>query len=224
MIERTLPRNRRETSIGKIAQSLGLTCVGDPEVEVSSAAEDNRHVIPGDLFVALPGAHVHGASFAHAAVGAGARAVLTDADGARFLALQSPEVPVLVAEDPRAVAGPVAALVYAEPSRRLTAFAVTGTNGKTTTTFLLDHVLRACGLRTGLIGTVESRFGDRVVPSRLTTPEAAELQEWLAAMVEDGVDALAMEVSSHSLSMHRVDGVVFDVAGFTNLSQDHLDF
>ncbi len=110
------------------------------------------------------------------------------------------------------------------PAQDLTTFGVTGTNGKTTTTYLVDHALRALGWTGGLIGTVEMRSGDRVLPSRLTTPEAADLQALLAAMREDGVRTLAMEVSSHALALHRVDGLVYDVVGFTNLSQDHLDF
>ncbi|MGW8565793.1 UDP-N-acetylmuramoyl-L-alanyl-D-glutamate--2,6-diaminopimelate ligase [Isoptericola sp. NPDC055881] len=198
------------------------------DVVVTSVASDNRVVADGDLFVALPGAHAHGARFAADAVSRGARAVLTDAAGAAALAAGpealDPAVPVLVTGDPRAVLGPVAAWVYGEPAERLMTFGVTGTNGKTTTTYQVDHLLRALGWRSGLIGTVEMRAGDRVLPSRLTTPEAADLQALLAAMCEDEVRTLAMEVSSHSLSMHRVDGVEFGVAGFTNLSQDHLDF
>ena len=111
-----------------------------------------------------------------------------------------------------------------DPADELMTFGVTGTNGKTTTTYQLDHLLRALGWRGGLIGTVETRSGDRVIPSILTTPEAADLQALLAAMREDHVRTLAMEVSSHALAQHRVDGVVFGVAGFTNLTQDHLDF
>lgn len=198
------------------------------DVVVTSVASDNRVVAGGDLFVALPGAHAHGARFAADAVARGARAVLTDAAGAATLvegpAALDPVVPVLVTDDPRAVLGPVAAWVYGEPAERLMTFGVTGTNGKTTTTYQVDHLLRALGWTGGLIGTVEMRAGDTVLPSRLTTPEAADLQALLAAMCEAEVRTLAMEVSSHSLSMHRVDGIEFGVVGFTNLSQDHLDF
>ncbi|MCL1801626.1 MAG: UDP-N-acetylmuramoyl-L-alanyl-D-glutamate--2,6-diaminopimelate ligase, partial [Promicromonosporaceae bacterium] len=114
--------------------------------------------------------------------------------------------------------------IYGEPSDHLTAFAVTGTNGKTTTVYLLCELLALLGERTGLIGTVEMRSGDRVLPAGLTTPQAVDLQAILATMVADGVTALAMEVSSHALELHRVAGVKYAVAGFTNLSQDHLDF
>nr|WP_241744298.1 UDP-N-acetylmuramoyl-L-alanyl-D-glutamate--2,6-diaminopimelate ligase [Cellulosimicrobium arenosum] len=193
-------------------------------VEIGSVASDDRTVGEGELFVALPGARAHGAAFAGAAVARGARAVLTDPAGAALLADAAVAVPVLVAADPRELLGPVAAWVYGEPAERLTTFGVTGTNGKTTTTYLVDHVLRALGWKTGLVGTVETRSGDRVLASRLTTPEAADLQAVLATMVEDEVRTLAMEVSSHALALHRVDGLVFDVVGFTNLSQDHLDF
>jgi UDP-N-acetylmuramoyl-L-alanyl-D-glutamate--2,6-diaminopimelate ligase len=195
------------------------------DAEIWSVASDNRVVADGDLFVALPGAGTHGARFATDAVDRGARAVLTDPEGARLLAESGESrVPVLLTDEPRAILGRVAAWVYGAPAEQLTTFAVTGTNGKTTTTYLLDHLLRGLGWTSGLIGTVEMRSGDRVLASRLTTPEAADLQALLATMREDGVGTLAMEVSSHALSLHRVDGIVFDVAGFTNLSQDHLDF
>ncbi|MFE4464154.1 UDP-N-acetylmuramoyl-L-alanyl-D-glutamate--2,6-diaminopimelate ligase [Oerskovia sp. NPDC056781] len=224
-------RTARElaTTFGLAAAAGGTASDQGPDAlgaaEIWSVASDNRVVADGDLFVALPGAGTHGARFASDAISRGARVVLTDPQGARLLADAGEErVPVLVTEDPRAVLGRVAAWVYGEPATQLTTFAVTGTNGKTTTTYLLDHVLRTLGWKGGLIGTVEMRSGDRVLPSRLTTPEAADLQALLATMREDGVGTLAMEVSSHALSLHRVDGIVFDVAGFTNLSQDHLDF
>ena len=198
------------------------------QVTVTSVASDNRVVADGDLFVALPGAHAHGARFAADAVARGARAVLTDAQGVRIVAESADGAlagtPVLVAPDPRGILGPVAAWVYGSPADQLATFAVTGTNGKTTTTYQLDHLLRSLGFVSGLVGTVEMRSGDRVIPSRLTTPEAADLQALFAAMLEDGVRTLAMEVSSHALALHRVDGVRYGVAGFTNLSQDHLDF
>lgn len=219
---RTLPSRLAEVTVGRLAATLGLRLDGDPDVVVSSIALDDRRAVPGDLFAALPGARAHGARFAPAAVGRGARAVLTDAEGAAELA--DTGVPLLVAEDPRGVLGRLAALVHEEPAARMTTFGVTGTNGKTTTTFLIEHLLSALGRRPGLVGTVVSRYAGRDVPSRLTTPEAPELQGWLAAMAEAGVDALAMEVSSHALALHRVDGIVYDVVGFTNLSQDHLDF
>lgn len=221
---RILPSSRTNVRIGDLATATGTVLVGSPGETVASIVLDNRRAIRGDLFAALPGARVHGADFAVDAVRRGATAILTDAQGASITRAAGCAVPILVADDVRAVLGNVAAVVHGRPASRMTTFGVTGTNGKTTTTYLLDHALRALGRRTGLVGTVETRFAETVVPSSLTTPEAPELQGWLAAMVEDGVDTLSMEVSSHSLAQHRVDGVVFDVVGFTNLSQDHLDF
>ena len=133
-------------------------------------------------------------------------------------------MPVLVTPDVPAVLGRLAAALYGEPGRALGTFAVTGTNGKTTVAFMVDHALRALGRTTGLVGTVEVRVADRAVPATLTTPQPDELQALLAAMVEAGADDLVMEVSSHALALGRVDPLVYDVAGFTNLTQDHLDF
>ena len=183
---------------------------------------DSRSVLRGDLYAALPGARAHGAEFAGQAAEAGAAALLTDP--ARAADLGALGLPVLVADDPRAVLGQVARWVYGDPGAAMLLFAITGTNGKTTTAFLLEAALRAAGHRTGLLGTVLTRIGEEVVPSVRTTPEAPELQALLAAMRERATTAVAMEVSSHALSLGRVDGVVFDVAAFTNLSQDHLDF
>jgi UDP-N-acetylmuramoyl-L-alanyl-D-glutamate--2,6-diaminopimelate ligase len=188
----------------------------------SGVTLDSREVRRGDLYVALPGARVHGAEFCADAVAAGAVAVLTD-PGGRARAVAS-GVPVYVLADPRARLGEVACWVYGDPSRRLRLIGVTGTSGKTTTSYLLESGLRAAGHLTGLIGGVETRIGADRLGSSLTTPEAPDLQALLAAMVERGVTAAAMEVSSHSLTLGRVAGTSFDVAVFTNLSQDHLDF
>jgi UDP-N-acetylmuramoyl-L-alanyl-D-glutamate--2,6-diaminopimelate ligase len=177
-------------------------------------------VRPGDLYAALPGAHAHGADFADQAVAAGAVAVLTDDAGAERVG----NLPVLVLEHPRGVLGEVARWVHDDPAAGLLLLGVTGTNGKTTTAFLLEAGLRAAGHATALLGTVVTRIGDDVLPSVRTTPEATDLFAMFAAMRERGVTAVAMEVSSHALALGRVDGLVFDVAAFTNLSQDHLDF
>ncbi|MYV96784.1 UDP-N-acetylmuramoyl-L-alanyl-D-glutamate--2,6-diaminopimelate ligase, partial [Streptomyces sp. SID3343] len=133
-------------------------------------------------------------------------------------------LPMLVVEDPRARLGEIAAWVYDRPGAALTLFGITGTNGKTTTAYLLDGGLRAAGHTTGVIGTVETRIGEAVVPSERTTPESPDVQALLGSMRERGVTAAVMEVSSHALALGRVDGTVYDVALFTNLSQDHLDF
>ena len=190
-------------------------------VVVTGCTHDSRAVQPGDLYAALPGARAHGADFAAQALEAGAVAVLTDPAGATRLPAQ---LPALVADDPRVLLGAVSRWVHGDPGADLLLLGVTGTNGKTTTAFLLEAGLRAADHTTGLVGTIETRVGDEVVPSVRTTPEAPDLQALLALMRERGVTAAAMEVSSHALELGRVDGVVFDVGVFTNLSQDHLDF
>lgn len=188
-----------------------------------------QEVVAGDLFAALPGSRVHGATFAAQAVDRGAAAILTDPDGAEVLATTvfasaGVSVPVLVHDRPRDVLGEISSTIYGDPSRVLTLVGVTGTAGKTTTSYLVESGLFAAGHRAGLIGTVETRIDGRRTPSALTTPEAPDLQALLAVMVERGVDTVVMEVSSHALSLGRVDGCTFAAAGFTNLSQDHLDF
>jgi len=189
---------------------------------VTGVTLDSRVVSPGDLYVALPGTKVHGAAFSADAVAAGAVAVLTDPDGKARAAATG--VPVFVLADPRGKLGEVSCWVYGSPSSRLRLIGVTGTSGKTTSTYLLEAGLHAAGHQTGLIGGVETRIGADRLPSTLTTPEAPDLQALFAVMVERGVTAAAMEVSSHSLALGRVAGTSFDVAVFTNLSQDHLDF
>ena len=193
-----------------------------PGVLLSGVTHDSRLVQPGDLYAALPGAQTHGAHFVDQSVAAGARAILTDPSGLeRALGAG---VPVLLAADPRAVLGAVAACIYGDPAAAMLMLGITGTNGKTTTAFLIEAGLRAAGHRTGLLGTVLTRIGDELLPSVRTTPEAPDLQALLAVMRERGVTAVVMEVSSHALSLGRVDGVLFDTAVFTNLTQDHLDF
>jgi UDP-N-acetylmuramoyl-L-alanyl-D-glutamate--2,6-diaminopimelate ligase len=203
------------TSVGTSFSPNDLGCV-------TGVTLDSRVVAPGDLYVALPGTKVHGAAFCADAVAAGAVAVLTDPDG-RVRAAQT-GVPVFVLADPRGKLGEVSCWVYGNPSSRLLLIGVTGTSGKTTSTYLLESGLRAAGHQTGLIGGVETRIGRDRLPSSLTTPEAPDLQALFAVMAERGVTAAAMEVSSHSLALGRVGGTSFDVAVFTNLSQDHLDF
>jgi UDP-N-acetylmuramoyl-L-alanyl-D-glutamate--2,6-diaminopimelate ligase len=194
--------------------------------EITGVSLDSRAARPGDLYAALPGARVHGARFAADARRAGAVAVLTDAEGQALLEGAGVDLPVVVAPDPRRAVGAIAARVYGSQPQDGTAptlFAVTGTNGKTTTTYFTNSLLRALGHRTGLIGTIEILAGEESIPSRLTTPEAPHVHSLLALMRERGITAASMEVSSHALEFHRVDGVRYDVAGFTNLTQDHLD-
>ncbi|WP_441414803.1 UDP-N-acetylmuramoyl-L-alanyl-D-glutamate--2,6-diaminopimelate ligase [Arthrobacter sp. 2MCAF14] len=210
-----------------IASSLGIALTPDSAgTSVTGVSLNSRTVEPGDLYLALPGATRHGADFVTQAVAAGAVAVVTDEDGARQLALEDLAVPVLIVGDPRAAVGTLAALVYrSQPLDGVspTLFGVTGTNGKTTTTYFINSLLRALGMNPGLIGTIEILAGGEAIPSLLTTPESTDVHALLALMRERGLEAASMEVSSHALSFHRVDSVTFDVAGFTNLTQDHLD-
>lgn len=192
------------------------------EVAVTGVTHDSREVRPGDLYVALPGSRVHGADYCAQAVAAGASAVLCDPTG--YDRAAATHVPVLTVADPRARLGEIAAWAYGEPSQELLLIGTTGTSGKTTTSYLIESGLHAAGLRTGLLGTVETRVCGQRLASNLTTPEATDLHAVLALMREQRVNAAAMEVSSHALALGRVNGVAYDVAIFTNLSQDHLDF
>jgi UDP-N-acetylmuramoyl-L-alanyl-D-glutamate--2,6-diaminopimelate ligase len=215
------PRHVNPSPVVDLATLLGVDPAPDVGgLAVTGVTHDSRQVRPGDLYAALPGSSAHGASYAARAVDAGAVAVLTDAAGADMI----DGLPVLVVADARAVLGRVAARVYGEPASDLLVVGVTGTNGKTTTSYLVESGLRAAGHRTGMIGTVETRIGDERVASERTTPEAPDVHALLALMRERGVTACVMEVSSHALVYGRVDGILFDVAGFTNLSRDHLDF
>ena len=197
---------------------------GDGSVVVRGVTLDSRAVAPGDLYAALPGANAHGASFAGAALASGAVAVLTDAPGLALVLADGVDVPVVVVPDPRAVLGPVSAHVYGTTALPVRMVGVTGTNGKTTTAYLLASALEALGRTVGLIGTVETRIGAERVKSVRTTPEPCDLHRLLAVMAERSVEDCVMEVSSHALALHRVDAVTYDIALFTNLSQDHLDF
>ncbi|MGZ8801446.1 MAG: UDP-N-acetylmuramoyl-L-alanyl-D-glutamate--2,6-diaminopimelate ligase [Mycobacterium sp.] len=203
-----------------VEPASGLT---GPDVRVTGVTLRGQDAEVGDLFAALPGSSAHGGRYAADAVARGAVAVLTDRDGVAEIG-GTLAVPVLVHPAPRTVLGDVASAVYGRPSERLRVLGVTGTSGKTTTTYLIEAGLRSAGRVVGLIGTVGVRIDGRDEPSGLTTPEAPELQALLAVMVEQGVDTVVMEVSSHALTLGRVDGVAFAVGGFTNLSRDHLDF
>ncbi|KQT91161.1 UDP-N-acetylmuramoylalanyl-D-glutamate--2,6-diaminopimelate ligase [Marmoricola sp. Leaf446] len=228
----TRPSSPPPLSMGEVSALTGaeLSPPGADALEVTGLTLSSQRVCPGDVYAALPGARAHGATYVAQAVAAGAVAVLTDAEGAatvrRVLAEEAPglEVPLLVAERPRALLGTLASRVYADPARALTLLAVTGTQGKTTTTRLLEGGLTAAGVSAGVVGTVGTRIAGEDVRSTLTTPEAPDLHALFAVMVERGVEACAMEVSSHALVMGRVDGVVFDAAAFLNLGRDHLDF
>lgn len=206
--------------VTELAGLVGGTTSSD--VGVTGVTHDSSAIRPGDLFAGLPGARTHGARFASRAAAAGAAAVLTDAAGAELA--RDSGLPLLVVENPRAVLGTVSARVYGDPSAALTVVGITGTNGKTTTAYLIDAGLRAAGHVTALLGTVETRIAGERLPSARTTPEAPDLQALLAVARERGVTAVVMEVSSHALALDRVAAVRFAVGAFTNLGVDHLDF
>jgi len=223
----TRPRRTSPTPLADVAGWLGDRLVGQSgdllaAPHVTGVTLSSQRVGHGDLYVALAGARAHGADFAPAAVEAGAVAVLTDDEGAARC--QGLPVPVLVVPDPRKVLGTLAARIYGDPAQALRLVAVTGTQGKTTTTRLAETGLQAAGVPAAVVGTVGTRIDGVELRTTLTTPEAPDLHALFAVMRERGVRGCAMEVSSHALVMGRVDGVVFDLAVFTNLGRDHLDF
>ena len=205
------------TRAGAGAQASGIRIVGDASVEVEFLAYDSRKVGPGTLFFCVPGERVDGHEFAGAAVDAGAAALVVEWE----LGL---DVPQVVVEDARAAMAPLAARFFGDPTRELRVVGITGTNGKTTTAFLLRETLEAAGVRCGLLGTVKQVVGGVEEDVERTTPEAIDLQETFRRMLEVGDRACVMEVSSHALALHRSDSIDFEVALFTNLTQDHLDF
>ncbi|WP_435970590.1 UDP-N-acetylmuramoyl-L-alanyl-D-glutamate--2,6-diaminopimelate ligase [Streptomyces sp. Qhu_M48] len=214
------PEQARPTPLGDLAAQLGADT--PQAAEISGITHDSRAVRPGDVYAALPGARAHGADFVAQAAGLGAAAILTDPAGAERAAATG--LPVLVVENPRGRMGELAAEIYGRPGADLLQIGITGTSGKTTTAYLVEGGLRGSGHHTGLVGTVEMRIGDERIKSERTTPEATDLQALFAVMRERGVDAVAMEVSSHALVLGRVDGCVFDVAVFNNLSPEHMEF
>jgi UDP-N-acetylmuramoyl-L-alanyl-D-glutamate--2,6-diaminopimelate ligase len=218
------PARIQARPLSGLGELLGTAVTNIPNgpARLSGVTLDSRQVQPGDLYAALPGERAHGADFSGDAVARGAVAILTDPAGRDQASRHG--VPVFVVGSPRDRLGDVACWIYGDPSTRMRLIGVTGTSGKTTTSYLAEAGLRAAGHVTGLIGGVELRAGAERFASKLTTPEAPELQALLAVMAERGVTAAAMEVSSHSLALGRVAGTRYDVAVFTNLSQDHLDF
>jgi UDP-N-acetylmuramoyl-L-alanyl-D-glutamate--2,6-diaminopimelate ligase len=211
-VDPTFPQVR----LADVAAVVGAEVRGDPDDTVRDASHDSRDVPAGSLFFCIPGEHVDGHAFAQQAVDAGAAALVVD----HPLAVAAPQ---LVVRSVREAIGPMAAAVFGHPARALTVVGITGTNGKTTITYLLESVFRAAGWRPGVIGTTGMRIDGSPSPLSHTTPEAPELHRTLARMRAGGVRAVAIEISSHALAQHRVDGLVVDAAVFTNLSQDHLD-
>src|SRR5215213_10984707 len=199
------------------ASGIAADLRGDPSVEIRDLAYDSRRVSEGTLFFCFPGEKTDGHDFAAGAVEAGAAGLVVE----RPLDLDVPQARV---EDARAAMAPIAAAFNGDPTSELTVVGITGTNGKTTTAFLVRHLLEAAGTRSGLLGTVQQVVGGQVEEVERTTPEAIDLQRTFDRMLEAGDTACAMEVSSHALVLHRADAIDFTVKVFTNLSQDHLDF
>ncbi len=220
------PVDPPSTPLATLAAACGAQIQGDARGDgatpVTGISLNSQRIVRGDLYAALPGARAHGAQYAADAVAAGAVGVLTDPAGLDLASAAG--VPVLVVPDPRAVLGELAATIHRHPARSLTMLAVTGTQGKTTTTRLLEAGLEAAGIPAAVIGTVGTRVAGTELQTALTTPEAPDLQGLLALMREREVQVCAMEVSSHALVLGRVNGVVYDVAAFLNLGRDHLDF
>ncbi len=218
------PESPPRRSLTELAAHVGGRIVGDAAgVTVSGITLATADLRPGEAFVAVRGATRHGAEFARQAAATGAAAIVTDAAGAELAA--DVGLPIVVVDDPRGRLGELSAWVYGtgRDDRLPLLFGTTGTNGKTSVSHLLEGVLGQLGAVTGLSSTAERHIAGEVIVSRLTTPEASEFHALLALMRERGVEAVAVEVSAQALTRHRVDGVVFDVAGFTNLSHDHLD-
>lgn len=208
--------------LGALADAAGAHLArleGDPQVKVRGASFDSRLVAPGELFFCVPGANSDGHLFAQEVVDKGVVALCV-----QRTVETTPQVPQLVVEDVRSAMPLIAACVYGDPADDLTLLAVTGTNGKTTTAFLIESILRADGRTTGLIGTIETRVAGTSRSGVRTTPESLDIQRLLWEMKTHGVSSVAMEVTSHALALHRVDSLRFASAAFTNLTQDHLDF
>jgi UDP-N-acetylmuramoyl-L-alanyl-D-glutamate--2,6-diaminopimelate ligase len=204
----------------QLLSSVGLKRVeGDLEREVTGLAYDSRRVSAGKVFVACRGLTTDGHDYISEAIDRGAVAIVCERNG-----FASHKATKVVVDDSRAVLAQLAAEFYGHPSRNLKVIGITGTNGKTTTTFILKHLLEAHGIKTGLVSTVHYEVGGRVLPAHHTTPESLDLQHLMAEMVRADCGACVMEVSSHALMQNRVDCVEFDIGVFTNLTQDHLDY
>ena len=193
--------------------------IGGKSIDIKRISYDSRSIEPGDLFVAIPGLKDDGTKYASEAVSKGAVAVVLEKD----IDIGSDATKIIVS-NARAALAELSAAFFMYPARHLKMIGITGTNGKTTTLYLIESILRKAGNKVGVIGTVEARIDGKGIPIKLTTPESLELQELLSKMLKEGVTHVVMEVSSHSLELHRTSGQDFDVAIYTNLTHDHLDF
>ena len=211
----------KPVTLGELAQKFNLQ-TSNPEQKITGITHNTKSVEPGDLFVALNGEKNHGAQFVAEAKANGAVAVLSDSQGEKLIT--DKDLAIVGIENPRHKLGEISAFVFGNPSDSLKVFGITGTNGKTTSAWLMRAGLEKCGIPTSLLGTAGISIAGVNLPSARTTPEAPELQALLALALEKGSKAVSMEVSSHALDLERVNGTKFACTGFTNLSQDHLDF
>ena len=212
-------------TLGEIAAFLGAEIKNTSDsIEISGVCSNSQEIEDGDLFIALPGEKSHGGAFLTSAVERGARAVLTDIAGSELSSVRDSAIPVLVVPNPRSQSGYLADWFHSSPSRQMYLAGITGTNGKTTTTYLLHQIWEFARIESGLMGTIGITIGEDFYPALRTTPESDVVHNVLSVMSERHIRCATMEVSSHALTQHRVDGVKFSAAGFTNLSQDHLDF
>ena len=216
------PEHPLARPLAGLVSEFGLDSVGPLDgVEITGVTLRSTEVEAGDLYVGIQGLNSHGAQFAVQAAESGAVAVLTDQVGAKLAG--DSDLPIVIVESPRLALGEVSAWVYRTNEHPPLMFGITGTNGKTSTAYILEAILKQLGLVTGLSSTAERHIGEVSVVSRLTTPEASEMHALLARMRESEVRAVAVEVSAQALTKNRVDGLMFDVVAFTNLSHDHLD-
>lgn len=199
----------------------GVKCEikGDPNIDISGVCYDSRKAKKKYLFIAIKGFKTDGIFYVEEAIKNGAVAVVADREIKEY-----PGITTVLVEDARATMAKIASNFYNNPTSKLTLIGVTGTNGKTSVTYMLKAILERQNNKVGLVGTIQNMIGDEVIPSVHTTPESLDLQELFSIMVNKGVKYVVMEVSSHSLALNRVDECEFDIAIFTNLSQDHLDF
>ncbi|MDU6927166.1 MAG: UDP-N-acetylmuramoyl-L-alanyl-D-glutamate--2,6-diaminopimelate ligase, partial [Dermabacter sp.] len=229
--------DRTDLMLGDLARQLegapgaGVLELRGRSVPISSVTIDSRKAGTGALFVAVQGENAHGATYAEAALGQGCAAILTDEAGAAIVNDAHPggDYSVLVCENPRALAGFAANLVYGEPSHAIPLIGVTGTNGKTSVTTMCARTLQELGESAGIVGTNGTFLAwaggrEEQIPTERTTPEATDVHALMRHMVDEGMTCAALEVSSHAMVLHRVAAVQFEVAVFANLSQDHLDF
>ncbi|HHW57701.1 MAG TPA: UDP-N-acetylmuramoyl-L-alanyl-D-glutamate--2,6-diaminopimelate ligase [Clostridia bacterium] len=199
----------------------GIKCEikGNPNIDINGVCYDSRKAKNKYLFIAMKGFKTDGILYVEDAIKNGAIAIVTDREIGEY-----PGVTVVLVEDARVAMAKIASNFYNNPTSKLTLIGITGTNGKTSVTYMLKAILERQNNKVGLVGTIQNMIGDKVIPSIHTTPESVDLQELFGMMVSEGVKYVVMEVSSHSLALHRVDECEFDIAVFTNLSQDHLDF